>query len=249
MTNSNSTNKMRRVKCLTTLISFVLLLVPDLRAQQSTTSITIPYRGDQNGWLWGGELHLVLHASRDDNGCMRYTFEYNTHNLISAWADKMVTVDTQPYSFTVCDDNQCSISVPLWGTMRVWMQDQPVWNNYFIMNVSWNRCTNQWIWDDFAMWKSAGSTQTLPATLILKQNFPNPFNPATTIGYDLPEDSYVRLRVFDIHGRFLSELVNEEKAAGSYSVEFDGSRIPSGRYYYRLEAGSVVRTNVMTLVK
>ncbi len=71
----------------------------------------------------------------------------------------------------------------------------------------------------------------------LSQNYPNPFNPTTKIKYQLPELSKVKLTVYDVLGREVKTLVNEEKPAGSYEVEFDGTNLPSGIYFYRIEAG------------
>lgn len=88
-----------------------------------------------------------------------------------------------------------------------------------------------------------------PVGLFLSQNYPNPFNPSTTISYGIPESGLVLIRVFDVHGRLVSELVNEVKQAGSYSIDFDGSKIPSGIYLYRLESAGQVKTATMTLVK
>ncbi len=79
--------------------------------------------------------------------------------------------------------------------------------------------------------------------------FPNPFNPTTTITYEIPKDGYVLLRVFDVHGHVVTELVNEEMQVGTYTVEFNGSNLPSGIYLYRLEAGGQVRDGRMMLMK
>ncbi len=83
----------------------------------------------------------------------------------------------------------------------------------------------------------------------LSQNFPNPFNPSTTILYSIPEDGLVTLRVFDASGRVAAELVNSTKHAGAHSVTFDASNLASGVYFYRLEAGSRMLTGSMTLQK
>jgi len=80
-------------------------------------------------------------------------------------------------------------------------------------------------------------------------NYPNPFNPSTTIRFDLPQASFVRLKVFDLLGRVVAVLVEEEKAAGSHSVTFNAPNLPSGVYLYRIEAGSYVVTKKMTLTK
>lgn len=80
----------------------------------------------------------------------------------------------------------------------------------------------------------------IPDQYILKQNYPNPFNPKTIINYQLPEFSFVLIKVYDIAGNEVSTLVNEKQRAGSYETEFDGSNLSSGVYFYRLttKAGS-----------
>lgn len=77
-----------------------------------------------------------------------------------------------------------------------------------------------------------------PSDFTLSQNYPNPFNPTTKIKYQLHELSKVKLTIYDVLGRGIRTLVNEEKPAGSYEVEFDGSGFPSGVYFYRIEARS-----------
>jgi hypothetical protein len=75
-----------------------------------------------------------------------------------------------------------------------------------------------------------------PATFLLSQNYPNPFNPSTTITYRLPVNSIVTLRVFDVIGNEVATLVEEQKQAGEYQVEFDASELGSGVYFYNLRA-------------
>ncbi len=88
-----------------------------------------------------------------------------------------------------------------------------------------------------------------PQTVELNQNYPNPCNPTTNIEYQIPEQAEVRLTVYDVLGREVAVLVNEEQTAGSHTVEFDGSSLSSGAYIYRLEAGSTTITKQMMLVK
>jgi hypothetical protein len=90
-------------------------------------------------------------------------------------------------------------------------------------------------------------TQNL--SFYLSQNYPNPFNPSTTITYQIPELSFVTLKVYDVLGNEIATLVNEEKPAGRYEVEFDGTGLPSGIYFYRLQANDFVNTNKMILLK
>lgn len=89
-----------------------------------------------------------------------------------------------------------------------------------------------------------------PKEFTLSQNFPNPYNPTTTIEFTLPEDGRVVLRLYDATGRQLATLVDEEAVAGRYyRVKFDASRYSSGIYFYQLESGSRSLVKKMMLVK
>jgi hypothetical protein len=89
----------------------------------------------------------------------------------------------------------------------------------------------------------------LPNFLGLSQNYPNPFNPTTSMQYTISNRQFVTLKVYDLLGREIATLVNEEKPAGEYEVEFDGSNLTSGIYFYRLNAGEYSATKKMILLK
>lgn len=89
----------------------------------------------------------------------------------------------------------------------------------------------------------------VPANYMLEQNYPNPFNPTTTIGYQLSAVSQVTLKVYDVLGREVTTLVSRKENAGSYTVRFDGSRLSSGVYFYRLTAGGFTNVKKLMLVK
>jgi hypothetical protein len=89
----------------------------------------------------------------------------------------------------------------------------------------------------------------LPDRFAVLQNYPNPFNPKTVVSYQLSVVSEVRLEVYDILGREVATLVNEKKPAGRYQVTFDGTRVSSGVYFYRLTAGRYVESRRMLLIK
>ena len=89
----------------------------------------------------------------------------------------------------------------------------------------------------------------LPSKYNLFQNYPNPFNPVTTIKYSVPGSSFVSLKVYDILGRAIESIVNEEKSPGVYTVKFDGSTLVSGIYFYRLHAGNYSETKKFILMK
>jgi hypothetical protein len=94
--------------------------------------------------------------------------------------------------------------------------------------------------------KEVGGT---PTTFALSQNYPNPFNPATVINFSIPELSKITLKVYDVLGKEVATLLNEEKAAGNYEVKFDASRLSSGVYFYSLSAGNTLMTKKMMLMK
>jgi hypothetical protein len=89
----------------------------------------------------------------------------------------------------------------------------------------------------------------LPTEYTLYQNYPNPFNPSTKISYQLPKSSFVTLKVYDIIGREISTLVNEQQNAGQYEVAFDGSKLASGEYLYRIQAGDFISIKKLVLLK
>ncbi|MCF8264400.1 MAG: T9SS type A sorting domain-containing protein, partial [Melioribacteraceae bacterium] len=91
-----------------------------------------------------------------------------------------------------------------------------------------------------------------PTTLTLSQNYPNPFNPITTIRYTIPknlEKTHVILKIFDILGREVQNLVSEKQSGGEYEVLFNANGLPSGIYLYRLYAGDFTETKKLILLK
>jgi hypothetical protein len=83
----------------------------------------------------------------------------------------------------------------------------------------------------------------------ISQNYPNPFNPSTTVRYNIPEKSFVTIKIYDILGKEVATLINEEKPIGNYTVKFDGSGLTSGIYFYQIKAGNYVETKKMILLK
>ena len=83
----------------------------------------------------------------------------------------------------------------------------------------------------------------------LSQNYPNPFNPTTMIEYSIPQNSFVTLKVYNVLGQEVASLVNQEQKASNYAVNFDASRLASGMYFYKIQAGSYSLTKKMLLLK
>jgi len=128
--------------------------------------------------------------------------------------------------------------------------------------VSYNwriRTYNGCQWSDWSsVWIFTTSAQTdveisdngqIPDDFLLKQNYPNPFNPSTTIEFALPRAANVRLNIHNILGEKVETLVSRPMSAGSYSVIWDASSVPSGIYFYKITAGAFSETKKMTLIK
>ena len=89
----------------------------------------------------------------------------------------------------------------------------------------------------------------IPQEFTLEQNYPNPFNPITKIRFQVPHRSHVSLKVFDVQGKEVATLVNEELQSGSYETAFDGTRLSSGVYFFQLRADNFTQTKKFTLQK
>ena len=88
-----------------------------------------------------------------------------------------------------------------------------------------------------------------PSDYALHQNFPNPYNPVTTIKYEIPSKATMQLNIYNTLGEVIQVLVNEEKPVGYYEIEFDASSFASGVYFYRIQAGDFIKTKKMILLK
>ena len=93
------------------------------------------------------------------------------------------------------------------------------------------------------------NNRALPEQPSLLQNYPNPFNPTTTIEFDLPNRTGIKIDIYNVLGQNICTLLDETKPAGRYSVPFDGSNLPSGVYFYRLQAGSHTDMKKMVMLR
>ncbi|MEO8447080.1 MAG: YCF48-related protein [bacterium] len=102
-----------------------------------------------------------------------------------------------------------------------------------------------------AVTNTNNTVTAIPTKYNLEQNFPNPFNPTTVIKFSLPENSNIKLNVFNIAGQKVAELINENRIAGSYEINFEVYKygLSSGVYFYKIEAGEFVQTKKMILLK
>jgi len=113
--------------------------------------------------------------------------------------------------------------------------------------------TDNGIWrrplSDFGITVVNKENKELPTQFSLEQNYPNPFNPSTTIKYSIPNNQFVRIKIFDMLGREVATLVNQVKAPGNYEVKFDGGKLSSGVYIYKMQAGNYSEVKKMLLMK
>jgi photosystem II stability/assembly factor-like uncharacterized protein len=123
-------------------------------------------------------------------------------------------------------------------------------------NTGWAGGVNDaiWKWDSDILITSVNEVDGIVDNFILEQNYPNPFNPSTKIRYTIPTSEFVTLKIYDVLGNEIATLVNEDKPAGSYEVEFGNHsgevrNLTSGVYFYTLQAGGFTQTKKLTLMK
>ncbi len=136
-----------------------------------------------------------------------------------------------------------------------------VYNNDLIVGGDFSNAGNKvsaylarWTKKDEADVKEIADTEALPCNYYLKQNHPNPFNPATIIEYNVPVKSHVKIDIFNILGMKIQTLVNETQTTGEYQIFWDGkdykdNDVATGIYFYRLQAGNFIDTKKMILLK
>jgi hypothetical protein len=152
-----------------------------------------------------------------------------------------------------------SFTIPL--TDSVWGQTESGWDSLLAdvteitiqMDAQWNYYDRSGL-DNFSINPFSSDVEpdfidSHPSKYKLDQNYPNPFNPTTRIRFSIHELSFVKLKVYDIVGNEIETLVNQEKPAGSYEVQFSAVDLPSGIYFYQLIAGNFVETKKMILLK
>ena len=165
----------------------------------------------------------------------------------------LVTVQFEA-SMTLGDqtNNQYSMLVPdfsqnYWGVTYAF--------GYNVNDTTWQELESRYFLCNFTSGAIIASTSVAPSTgdqpksFALYQNYPNPSNPSTTISYTIPSRSYVTISVFNTLGQKVAELVNGDKAAGTYAVRFDAAGLASGVYLYRIQAGSFVQTKKLVIMK
>ena len=213
------------------------------------------------GHLDGSGIYGNLHQRNEQirNYCM------NNNKILFDFADiESYDPDGNYYLDKAANDN-CDYDSDGNGSRdKNWAID---WQNTHTLNIDWYNCSAAhsqalngnlkayaawWLWAKLAGWDSTlglGSDANQLINFILYQNFPNPFNPSTSILFRLDKRSFVQLIIYDALGNEVNKLANQFMDEGLISVEFDGTALPSGVYYYQLKAEEYFETKKMILLK
>ncbi|KAB2843210.1 MAG: Omp28-related outer membrane protein [Melioribacteraceae bacterium] len=127
-------------------------------------------------------------------------------------------------------------------------------NNLGILVFVQNSSTKEVYQSEFVTYNELGTTgveenNSIPLSYNLFQNYPNPFNPSTAIEYEIPKEEHVVLKVYNLLGREIAELVNSNKSAGKYKINFNAKNLASGVYYYSIQAGEFIQSRKFILLK
>lgn len=188
-------------------------------------------------WLWDypeeDRSHLLMQPSADfeDHYELTVTFPPGTYENVS-------------YTYAVHTGGDTFVTESGFRENRIFPipDDQ---DTIYVMEAPWG----DWETTGEIVVSSEPYLADLPEAVMLDQNYPNPFNPSTAIRYHIPADTHVRLVVYDLLGRRVSTLIDDQVMAGSHRVVFDGTRLASGSYIYRLQAGDETVIRLMMLVK
>jgi len=162
--------------------------------------------------------------------------------------------DNLPGSFTLLDHFKVNGPVGSWYKKSYDLSNYKGKNIYFAVNYYLKNAgplgvssDNVWI-DNFKLTgKGFGGTEV--KTFVLNQNFPNPFNPSTDISFGIPNGSVVTLKIYDTSGKEILTLADRYFDTGIYTINFDGSNLSSGVYFYKIVAGDFTETKKMELIK
>jgi hypothetical protein len=200
--------------------------------------------------LWCTEVYTGRLCKLDSNGAIIQYFEYPywlqglTFDGVQFWVvayEKVANGSARLYRISTSGDTLASYQPPGPYAEDVAWDGSHLWTCHAGINKIYKML--------FTPTEVVEQKSGTPVLYSLNQNYPNPFNPSTSIGYQITTQSYISLKVFDVLGREVATLVNENKKPGSYEVEFDGSNLSSGLYFYRLQTSNFLETKKLLLLK
>jgi hypothetical protein len=186
------------------------------------------------GWYPGRATHIHFKVRLDSNTFVTSQFAFPESVNAAVYATPLY-VGRGPNPTSNADDNIFGSAKPEFLTMETVANSQGGYDGTYTIGIN----------------TPVGVTE--PDTSLkgfnLEQNYPNPFNPTTKIRYSIPEEAKVKLAIHSLEGKELEILVSSSQAAGSYEITFDGSKLSSGIYFYRLTVNGFSKTREMLLIK
>ena len=173
---------------------------------------------------------------------------------VDSFYNKGIWSSGSPYDFAYNSDKNLNSCVAGSNDGSCFRPDGILlYDHYGNAFLAWFDYNHHWtgIYPYYSNLSTLGVTKSkgTPGDFYISQNYPNPFNPTTTINYSVPTRTFVSLKVFDILGREVTTLVNEEKSAGNYSVNFNGANLSSGVYFYSISAGNFKQVKKLIMLK
>ena len=210
-------------------------------AGPSTTTLKLCLNGNilVGGYWWG----LIL----SDDSCSSWT-QVSTLKITCGLSIETggMLVGTDSLGAFLFADNGDSLGASNSGLTNLNIHTLTIDNNNYVYagidNGVWRRPLSEIV-------TSVGKQPTQPTYYMLEQNYPNPFNPSTKIKYSVPQTSQVVIKVFDVLGKEIETLVNEEKPSGTYELNWNATQLSSGIYFYTIQAGEFIDTKKMILLK
>jgi hypothetical protein len=194
------------------------------------TAVTEPVPVELNGFtasISGKKVNLEWSTSTETNN-LRFDIQrkYDEIDWLTIGSVKGYGTTTQTHSYSFSDDLNSITSSKVF---------------YRLKQIDFN--------GSFTFSDAISVTNIIVSLFELEQNYPNPFNPSTSIQYTLGSKQFVSLKVYNVVGKEVAALVNEEKETGYHSIIFNANDFPSGVYYYKISAGSFIQTKKMLLIK
>ena len=207
-----------------------------------TSTDTVPNPGDQirfklkllNDGLTATAINIMAMISTTDSCISEISNNSTDFGDIPAGGSVIPASVFQSYVVEI--NPNCPGDTDVWFNVDIYSDGNFFWSDSFAFHI-------------YNVTAILDEQNSLPDKYALHQNYPNPFNPNTKILYSVPEESLINIKIYNTLGEEVAVLVNENKAAGNYEVEFDAANLPSGIYFYKLQAGEYINTKKMILLK
>ena len=193
----------------------------------------------------GGIVQFVIFGEATNNTWTQFDFNIDNHAMkVGKWNKLVMDL------YTLVNSGTVDPSKPAQFVVQIYYPETVTWKGSVLFDsLEFTGIERSSQLSSTPLVGVENSNNTVVKEFKLYNNYPNPFNPTTNIKYDLPKETFVAIKVYDILGREVVTLVNEKQPSGRYNIKFDASNLASGMYVYRIEAGSFVKSHKMMLLK